>query len=528
MNAHDIQVKSRINLHQLILLLALFFVSLTFISVLYASYQEQKQLLLKNSSAADTFYAFMLAEITGNMIKAIQHQLDYQNQNIDEHIHDPVKLNTTIISIHRSLRILNAVQFVNAEGKVLASSSFQDKLPDDYADAEFSKTIRQQKTAAVFTTSIDSLHLEALNITQPLFSDQGKYLGYLDGIIYLQKDSVFYQTLINKHVKVNIKIYLIDQHRRILNFIDPAQLGKFMNASPVTAAVLNNQSGTAETKDTRGHLLIAYAPVSSLGWGIIIERPIDTALTILYPLILSTAIKTIPLLLISLMAIWFFSKRIARPLWKLATQARSLDNHHSKAAIEKIHAWYFEAAQLKESILLGMKRVDHKIDRLDRESLTDPLTGLINRRGMERAIEAWNNMPFAVLFVDIDHFKLINDQYGHDVGDAVLQAIAGQMRLNFRPNDLLCRIGGEEFVLFLPLFKLDEAFHAAERFRLSTAHHLFREIGHITISIGVAYTDGTTSVDDLIKMADKALYQAKTAGRNQTVIMESEEWKKTA
>lgn len=219
--------------------------------------------------------------------------------------------------------------------------------------------------------------------------------------------------------------------------------------------------------------------------------------------------------------IWYLSRQIALPLWKLALLARAIDNPHAQKAYDNINAWYFEAAKLKESMLQGIKRIDTKMNKLDRESVTDPLTGLSNRRGMEKTLAQWAESEYAVLFVDVDHFKKINDTYGHEVGDMVLQTISAQMRLNFRPHDLLCRIGGEEFLIFMPDTSLDDAFLAAERFRKSIESHPFKDVKKMTVSVGVAHSSHSLNVEELIREADTALYHAKHAGRNSTVLAHS-------
>lgn len=509
-----------VNLHKLILILTLFFVSLTYLSVLYASYQEQKQLLIKSTLAADRFYATMLAGTADNLITAFQYQLELHSNEFAAHINDVNYLNTHLISLHQTARKLDALQIVDAQGKVLASSSYQQVLPSSYDNTPVFKDITATQTPFVITSHLDSIGHEIINITQPLFDQSHHYLGYLNAMIFLQKDNVLYSVLVNHRNEQGAEIYLIDQQRHILNYHDSTKLGQVMDTSPVTDALSNDQTGTLVLTHDSKTILAGYAPVSRLGWGAIVQHPIDTPLTILCPLILSTALKTIPLLFISFIGIWFLSKQIAMPLWKLATQARALDHPNAKDDIAKIHAWYFEAAQLKESLLLGIERVDTKLDQLGRESLTDPLTGLINRRGIDKKLALWHNIPYTVLFIDIDHFKNINDAYGHDVGDITLQALATQMRLNFRPNDLLCRTGGEEFLIFLPMTTLNEAYHIAERFRQIVAHNPFKEIGHMTVSIGIASNKNSESFDELIKSADQALYRAKNAGRNQTIKTE--------
>jgi two-component system, cell cycle response regulator len=169
------------------------------------------------------------------------------------------------------------------------------------------------------------------------------------------------------------------------------------------------------------------------------------------------------------------------------------------------------------------------LDQSLEAAVTDPLTGLHNRRYMtsqldplvERATQGGE--PVAALLLDIDHFKKINDNFGHDAGDEVLREFAVRLASNVRAVDLPCRHGGEEFVVIMPDTPLAAAERIAERIRLHVAGSPFRvaagrEILSVTISIGVAATKGAgDSPEQLLKRADEALYEAKESGRNRVI-----------
>jgi diguanylate cyclase (GGDEF)-like protein len=162
--------------------------------------------------------------------------------------------------------------------------------------------------------------------------------------------------------------------------------------------------------------------------------------------------------------------------------------------------------------------------RAQEAALTDVLTGLYNRRhAMERLAQEWaeaerGHRPLCVLALDIDHFKTVNDNHGHDAGDAALRQFADILRNFSRTPDVPCRFGGEEFLLIAPDTPLDGARQLAERIRLAVQHKTLVADGvslHLTVSIGVAEkTAGHTTVDQLIKASDEALYRAKQRGRN--------------
>ena len=165
---------------------------------------------------------------------------------------------------------------------------------------------------------------------------------------------------------------------------------------------------------------------------------------------------------------------------------------------------------------------------LHRDARTDALTGLANRRGMQERgrVELKrakrSGAPVSVLLCDLDHFKNINDRFGHEAGDAALVQTAAVLRGALRESDALGRWGGEEFIAVLPATGAAGAAEVAERMRAGIANTIFKDIGEgTTISLGVAtlsvVDDPTTAWDALLKEADGLLYQAKNKGRNQVV-----------
>jgi two-component system cell cycle response regulator len=171
----------------------------------------------------------------------------------------------------------------------------------------------------------------------------------------------------------------------------------------------------------------------------------------------------------------------------------------------------------------------NNLDQSLEAAVTDQLTGLHNRRYMTGQLQALvarsakGGEPVATLLVDIDHFKKINDSFGHDIGDEVLREFAVRLASNVRAIDLPCRHGGEEFVVVMPDTGLDAAKRVAERIRLHVAGAPFRVSGGseqltVTISIGVAVTNGGEDTPaTLLKRADEALYEAKASGRNKVI-----------
>lgn len=189
------------------------------------------------------------------------------------------------------------------------------------------------------------------------------------------------------------------------------------------------------------------------------------------------------------------------------------------------------AARVKTQIR-RKRYTDYLRENLDQSlelAVTDQLTGLHNRRYMESQLEALvrravlgGSDPVALLVIDIDHFKKINDSFGHGVGDEVLREFAVRLASNVRAIDLPVRFGGEEFVVVMPETELAHAHRIAERIRLHVAGSPFRVLGGeelltVTISIGVAASLMEDTPAKLIKRADEAMYEAKAHGRNRVI-----------
>jgi diguanylate cyclase (GGDEF)-like protein len=166
-----------------------------------------------------------------------------------------------------------------------------------------------------------------------------------------------------------------------------------------------------------------------------------------------------------------------------------------------------------------------KIDRLRAEADLDHLTGLANRRrfrvALKREVERYlrYGIPCALLLLDIDHLKAINDQFGHPAGDVVIRQIARTLTKVSRDNDTAARLGGEEFALLLAGINSEKAAAAAERLRSVLREAYVKDVGHVTVSIGVAACPASASSErSLYTASDRALYVAKNAGRDQVGI----------
>lgn len=210
---------------------------------------------------------------------------------------------------------------------------------------------------------------------------------------------------------------------------------------------------------------------------------------------------------------------------------RSQLNESNEALQSKVDLADKRLVENNKQLTFQSKELEKMNGELRRLSVTDPLTGLYNRRYFEElmvketAIADRHGDIYSILLVDIDHFKNINDTYGHLEGDIVLKEVTKILAENLRQSDILCRIGGEEFITLIKRTGRKDSLALAEKLRSAIEAHTFRFSGqsiHITVCIGVStyYNDsesvGIANSDKPIKCADEALYYCKENGRNQT------------
>lgn len=515
----------RLDLRRLILALAIVSALFTLGNSFYASHKVQRDLLIANTLESHRVYAAKLAETTNNYLESAEHQLAHSATLLGTMMGNEQALRQETRRLHRHTGSFNSVVVVNADAMVVATSPETLQLLQLLGVTLGSDITRQSLEAKRPLTSDPFVSITGnylVSMTHPIVTDDGDYLGFVSGAIYLQGKSMLGQMLGSHYYNDDSYLYVVDRNGTVLYHPDEACIGEKIIDNSIVDTVLNGRSGSLQLTDTNGtEMLAGYAPITKAGWGIIAQRPRSSALAGLDGQLLDVFIKSLPLALLTLVFIWFSALFIATPLRQLAHNARAMDQKQAQDNIAQVRSWYFEAALLKRAILKGVSLLNDKISRLHADSHCDPLTGLLNRRGMQKVLDHFQEteQTFAAIALDIDHFKRVNDTHGHGVGDQVITSLAKLMQNSARKDDALCRSGGEEFLLFLPGADTRAAREVAERLRGQTQKTQYPGVGHITISLGIAHWPGNpATIDNTLKMADKALYQAKRQGRNRAVI----------
>lgn len=202
-------------------------------------------------------------------------------------------------------------------------------------------------------------------------------------------------------------------------------------------------------------------------------------------------------------------------------------NVQLRSARHKLRSGEQELSESNERLQQKLVEITRLQAQLNEQALRDPLTGLFNRRYLETIVPheltrcARDGSSLALMMIDIDHFKSVNDRFGHQGGDEVLKALAALLTETVRASDVACRFGGEEFLLLLPSIAAHNAMERADQWRERFAQlevHSNGAVIHSTLSIGVAmHPEDGADLHSLVQAADRALYQAKAEGRNRVV-----------
>ncbi|WP_252091679.1 sensor domain-containing diguanylate cyclase [Pseudomonas sp. MWU13-3659] len=509
--------RPRLNLRTLLLAFALTSAIATLANTFWVMFTTQKAELVENALQTNEAYASRIATGVEEVLRSDLDRLQFVSSSISQAFTDQPTLQKEAHRLLRQDTSFNSVLISNAEGKIIASAPSSLQLDGQMLQRRSPLLRREPMISDAFQSLAGNL---VVFVSHPVFSQSGEYLGLVGGSIRLEQKNTI-QALMDLNIRNDgAHVYLVDSQRRVLYHPDPKRIGTVLATGPIVDAALKQSHGSMQAPDGNGNEMLAgYASIPSSHWGVISQRPLSNIQARLEATTIKVAKGIAPLGLFGLLVIWWLGLKISVPLSRLAESAKRLDAPESYDRILAVPADYFESWQIRRALLLGANLLQEKIGRLNHQAQSDPLTGLANRRAMEETLELWQETleTFATISMDIDHFKRVNDTYGHGAGDETLRAMARLMRQASRPDDLACRIGGEEFLLLLPNSSISTAAEVAERLRTRIEATDFDTVGHITISLGVALWRKGESISATLEKSDRLLYQAKAQGRNRVV-----------
>jgi diguanylate cyclase (GGDEF)-like protein len=516
--------KNKIGLTTLLTGLVTISVLLTLTILLFASYQSQRQSLIGTTLTLNLSTAAKMSQAMDSLFISMRSSLKnaavFYSMNKGLNQPDSDKY---LELIRKSSNYFNSIIIVDENGLMRVMSPPSIGLIGRRVQTEPPKEAIALKKPYISQPYISAVSKRLLVfVSEPIFDHKGVYRGFIGGSIYLQEDNVLNMIFGNDSLDDNGSYFFVtssDGH--LLYHPNNIRIGQDVSADPIVQKLAQGESGHELTDASKGlSLLAGYSFVPDSKWGIVVLSPMDIVNAELSKYIRSILLYTlIPFILLLLVTIWF-ARRLAMPFVTLANFVRKIGEKETGLSTVE-HHWNREADLLTRTIVRAMSGIKAQNELLTHAAMTDVLTGLSNRRTLEAIMKQWVEelKPYSILVLDIDRFKSINDNFGHQEGDRVLQHLAEIVRQSVKTGSICSRYGGEEFVVLLPYATARDVFETAERIRLTmvqSENHLKQTV---TVSLGGAHFPSQASnADELFMLADQALYRAKKAGRNQTVI----------
>ncbi len=379
-------------------------------------------------------------------------------------------------------------------------------------------------------TSQEISGIPHLLIAVPILSTRGVIIGLLGAEVSLAGlekvlDNVLKKTTNNDSSELFL---LRGDGLRFLSTADRGDNGRFQNMPRATTEILFGSPGTlSQYSSLNGKTVVGIlAPVDQIGWGVVMEKAQQEVFAEVIKLRnLSMLLAGLLLIVIGFIS-FLLSQSILSPLQRLIGAAGQVADGNLDVELPvKLHDEIGFAMSVFNNMVRQLKQSHEELETL---STTDSLTGLANRKQtmetLELQLERYyrSGTPFSILMLDIDHFKKINDGYGHLAGDMVLRKTGEIFTRLLRSVDTAGRYGGEEFLIILDQAAALEAEQTAERIRREFEQFVFDFEGdkiEVTVSIGASMVGHASSdASTLIRQADEALYEAKRGGRNRIII----------
>ncbi|GKS94437.1 diguanylate cyclase [Acidovorax sp. SUPP2825] len=392
--------------------------------------------------------------------------------------------------------------------------------------------------------------LRFIDFAAPILDEQGQLRGVLGAHAHWSWVTETVESIVvNRVGQHGAEVLIADKAGHILY---PFQHAGLLNlpagASPQAQSERLQWSDGAEYLTSM--VEIPTVAHTDLGWRIVLRQPLDKALAPVKALRQQLILLGLLTALACALVAYRLAARISRPIEQLARAARMIENRagtpvypgdeHASEITQLNHSFQSmtasllererELSQLNTSLEAQVAERTQALHRANQElenlAIHDALTGLYNRRRFDEKLREYVQLfqrtgrTFALLVIDADHFKHVNDHHGHQAGDAVLQQLAQVISGSVRITDFVARYGGEEFVVLLPEPQdRQEGRVVAEKIRVAVSQSHFPAVGQLTVSLGMSFCSlKDTSETDIVQRADQALYQAKQQGRNQLVV----------
>lgn len=504
-------------MQSIILLLIAFAMLGTYLGVMISSIVVSKENREKGYLSENQVYAEKLADTTNLLFQNMLQTLEVSAISIYPLTKNSDLLSEELSQVLSSTNFFNSIFLVDKEGEVIRSAPHLDlegtKIDTHGVNEAISK--RKPLISQPYISKVTNKLI--ILVSMPVFDIQGEYFGFLGGTIYLDEENSIKDTLsFHPNHAVDLYVYVVDSKGNIIYHPEEARIGDNVIENGAVQRVVEGKDGRIEITNSKGtRMLAGYAYVRTSDWGIVSQTPKNSYIQPSLDLVKQVGKVTIPFVILVFFISVYLLKKFVSPLRELAQYAHRVAEKTTTKRPE-IPEDYFEVNELKHTMFLMVDHYRSQIQMFENEATLDPLTGLFNRRTLQKRIHEFNE--YSIILFDIDHFKMVNDTYGHLMGDEVLKFLSGLIQKQTRECDICFRYGGEEFLILLPNTTIEEAYQIAERIRKTTEETISPIGKAVTISVGVGNMPNTASHhNELFNLIDQALYRAKGDGRNQTV-----------
>ncbi|MCM3789368.1 sensor domain-containing diguanylate cyclase [Domibacillus indicus] len=490
----------------------------TFIGSAVSGALVSKSNLENNFLVDNEFYAQKLAATTDSLFKSMLQNLRVESQEEELLTKDTETIQHTLNTILNATRFFNTVWFIDETGHVVSTAPHMD-LEGQKANRVGAREALKKRVPLISEPYVGlNGHLIML-VSFPVYDENGGYVGFLGGSINLDENNSL-SDILGEHPQheSGSYVYVVDSKGNIIYHPDFSRISENVKDNAVIKKVLKGKDGSQEVVNSKGITMLAgYASSNSSAghWGIVSQTPKEAILEPTIELAKKVSLVTFPFIVLMYILTYILLQKLVKPIRDLAAYTQQI-TENTAVTKPRIPDWYSELKELKRAVLIAFDFYEKRANYAENESNIDPLTGYFNRRYLEKTIQDLD--IYSIILFDIDHFKKINDQYGHSVGDEVLKYVASLVQKETRVNDLCFRIGGEEFLIVLPDTGLETAQIAAERIRKTLETTNSPTGKPVTVSIGIGNTSAMPiDFKALLNMTDQALYRAKREGRNKVV-----------
>lgn len=516
------RISNKITLKLLIIAVIALAFLLSFASSLFSSYQGNNKLFKEHSLETNRVYAQKLSQMINLYLTESLQELEYSTSNVANSMDDEEVLKNEVDRLQSQGKTFNSVVIADSEGLILAGAPEKFSLKGKNITSKEGLEVIKNQEPSISNPYKAATGKVLITLSYPIFSKEGKYEGLINGTIYLH-ESNFLHTILGKHYYTDGSyVFVVDSEGRIIYHQDPERVDDDVSNNEVVKRLMNGESGAQAVTNTLGEdMLSGYSAVDITNWGVVAQTPKAVAIKSVGKQVMNMSLTELPLIIFSMIIVFIVAGKIVKPLQKIAEISENSIEESEMKKLNHLNTWYYEALQIKTALIRSFSFLHGQVNLFMDQSTIDPLTGVMNRRTLDEVLQKWTvkEMEFAAIMLDIDHFKYVNDTYGHAIGDEVLIYLAEQMKQAMREQDICCRFGGEEFIILMPKTTVQQAYAITEHLR-QTLENTDSPCGHpITFSAGIAtFPEIAANSTDLLELVDKALYKAKRTGRNRVVI----------